>query len=129
MTYVYVQEIPNIHNNKHICINRWYITAGDNKRKGERTKIARDASGKVDEKCVSIIVLVVAFLLHHLTGFVSTSGYIFTDLIVSNSPVMVLTLAIGYTLCILTLAAVITVNRRICGNKVVGLIELFQLNL
>ena len=68
--------------------------------------------------------MVVAFLLHHLTGLVSTSGYIFTDLIVSNRPVMVLTIAIGYTLCILTLAAVIMVNQRICGNKVIGVMNL-----
>ena len=93
------------------------------------TNFARDTTEKVNEKCVSLMVLVVVFLLHHLTDFVSNSGYICTDLIVSYSPVMVLTIAIGYTLCILTLAAVITVNPRICGNKVIGLIELFQLNL
>ena len=61
---------------------------------------------------------VVAFLLHHLTEYVSNCGYIFSDLLASNSPVMVRTFAIGYMLCLSTLAAVITVNMRICGTKV-----------
>ena len=100
-------------------INRWCPTTGKSNRIGGRGKHNNGVRlTTIDEKCLGFIVWMTAFVLHHLTGFVTNFECGFIDSVTSKSFIVAWTFTIGYTFTLAALIMVCLRPMKECGTKV-----------